>query len=427
MAMPIDAVLVGAGRRAYFNFGDYAERHPEKMRYIAVAEPRRDARERFARAHGIPDELCFESWEELMARPQLAQVMVNTSIDSVHYSSTMAALERGYDVLLEKPIATTLVETVRVAQTAKELGRGVWVCHTMRYAPFYNRVRDVVQSGRLGDVAVVEHSENVSWFRMAHGFARGNWGNSRTSAPMILTKCCHDMDVLQWILGMRLERLSSFGSLLHFRPDRAPHPDVPDRCTDGCPVEDECPHYAPRVYSSDYMAPFVQNVSIDPDPSAIRRALETGPYGRCVYRLDNDVVDHQTVSMEFEGGTTVNFIMHGHSYHSSRTMRYDGTLATLTGRIIQEPEIVIYDHAPGEPSERIVPAARGSHSGGDEAMLNAFVDAIRGEGPALINSVDESLEGHMMAFAAEESRLNKGAVIEMEEFRRRAHELASSP
>ena len=141
------------------------------------------------------------------------------------------------------------------------------------------------------------------------------------------------------------------------------------------------------------------------------------------------MVDHQTVSMEFEGGTTVNFIMHGHSYHSSRTMRYDGTLATLTGRIIQEPEIVIYDHAPcqGEPSERIVPAARGSHSGGDEAMLNAFVDAIRGEGPALINSVDESLEGHMMAFAAEESRLNKGAVIEMEEFRRRAHELASSP
>ena len=324
-------------------------------------------------------------------------------------------------------MATTLADTVRLVQTAERLGRGVWVCHTMRFADFYNTVRNVVQSGRLGDVVVVEHSENVSWFRMAHGFSRGNWGNSKTSAPMILTKCCHDMDVLHYILGRRVVRLSSFGSLFNLRPERAPHPDVPDRCTDGCPVEDECPHYAPRLYQEDYMEPFVRNVSIDLSPEAVLEALRTGPYGRCVYRLDNDVVDHQTVSMEFEGGTTVNFIMHGHSYHSSRTMRYDGTLATMTGRVThQDPEVVIYDHAPGEPSERIVPQARGSHGGGDEAMLNAFVRAVRGEGPALINSARHALEGHLMAFAAEESRLNKGAVIDMEEFRTKAEALGAA-
>ena len=427
MTTPIDAILVGAGRRAYFHFGDYAQRHPDNMRYVAVAEPRPDARERFARAHDIPDELCFDSWEGLMDRPQLAPLMVNTSSDHVHYPSTMAALERGYDVLLEKPMATTLADTVRLVQTAERLGRGVWVCHTMRFADFYNTVRNVVQSGRLGDVVVVEHSENVSWFRMAHGFSRGNWGNSKTSAPMILTKCCHDMDVLHYILGRRVVRLSSFGSLFNLRPERAPHPDVPDRCTDGCPVEDECPHYAPRLYQEEYMEPFVRNVSIDLSPEAVLEALRTGPYGRCVYRLDNDVVDHQTVSMEFEGGTTVNFIMHGHSYHSSRTMRYDGTLATMTGRVThQDPEVVIYDHAPGEPSERIVPQARGSHGGGDEAMLNAFVRAVRGEGPALINSARHALEGHLMAFAAEESRLNKGAVIDMEEFRTKAEALGAA-
>ena len=422
MSRAIDAVLVGAGRRAYYTFGRYAERHPGELRYIAVAEPREDARARFARAHDIPDELCFQSWEQLLDHQQLAPVLVNSSSDAVHFPSTMAALESGYDVLLEKPIATTLADCVRLVRTASRLGRGVWVCHNMRYTEFFSTVRRLVQSGRLGDVVVVEHSENVPWYRMAHGFVRGNWGNSEASAPMILTKCCHDMDVLFWVLGRRVVRLSSFGSLFHFRRDRAPHPKVPERCTDGCPVEDECPYYAPRLYTSAFMEPFARNVSIDMDPASIVEALKTGPYGRCVYRCSNDVVDHQTVNLEFEGGVTVSFTMHGHSYHSSRTMRYDGTLATLDGRFTAgDPEIVIRDHAPGEPVVRIVPRALGGHGGGDEAMLDALVQAIRGEGPALVSSAEEALEGHLMAFAAEESRVNGGAVIDMEEFRRAAY------
>ena len=424
MPEAIDAVLVGAGRRAYYILGNYAERHPGTFRFIAVAEPREDARERFAHAHDIPDELCFQSWEELLDRPQLAPILVNGSSDSVHYPSTMAALESGYDILLEKPMATTLADTVRLVDTAKRMNRSVWVCHKRRYSEFFSTVHRIVQSGRLGDVVVVEHSENVSWFRQAHGFTRGNWGNSQTSAPMILTKCCHDMDLLHWILGRKVKRLSSFGSLFHLRPEQAPHAEVPERCTDGCPVEDECRYYAPRLYASDFMKPFIRNVSVDTDPAKVLDALKTGPYGRCVYRTDNDVVDHQTVNMEFEGGVNVNFIMHGHSFHSSRTMRYDGTEATMLGRITHDdPEITIHDHVPGEPKETIPIEARGALGGGDEVMLDALVSAIRGEGPAMINSAEEALEGHMMSFAAEESRLNDGAVIDMDKFRQAAHAL----
>ena len=150
---------------------------------------------------------------------------------------------------------------------------------------------------------------------------------------MILSKCCHDLDLLFWILGRRVVRLSSFGSLLHFRPDQAPHPEVPERCTDGCPVEDECAYYAPRMYEPDFMQSFAGHFTVDLDRASILQALRTGPFGRCVYRSTNDVVDHQTVNMEFEGGAAVNLIMQGHSHHDSRTMRYDGTLATLEGPV----------------------------------------------------------------------------------------------
>ena len=219
MPKPVEAVLIGAGRRGFYNFGQYAINHPKELRYVAVAEPNKEMRQRFVSSHRIPRERCFHSWEELMAQGQLAPVLVNSTNDTIHFASTKAALETGYDVLMEKPMTTTVAECVQLVQAATRLGRNMWVNHNMRYTDFYTTVHRIVQSGQLGDVMVVEHRENVSYWHMAHSFVRGNWRNSKTSGPMILTKCCHDMDVLFWVLGRRAVRLSSFGSLLHYRPD----------------------------------------------------------------------------------------------------------------------------------------------------------------------------------------------------------------
>jgi hypothetical protein len=253
---------------------------------------------------------------------------------------------------------------------------------------------------------------------MAHSFVRGNWRNSQIESPMILAKCCHDMDILFWNLGP-VGRLNSFGSLIHYRPESAP-PGAPERCTDGCPVADECPWYAPRLYLHDHTGWPVSAISEDPSLDARRHALETGPYGRCIYHCDNDVVDHQTVNMEFKSGATGVLFMHGHSHEEGRTMRYDGTRATLRGKFGygHGDAIEIHDHLTG-CIERIDPQARTSgHGGGDVGVMAAFVKALHDPGTAL-TTARQSLESHLMAFAAEKARLD-GSIVYMDDFSRQA-------
>ena len=421
----VEAVLLGSGYRGYYTFGKYALQHPDQLQYVAVAEPDERLRERFAREHDIDSERCFQSWEDLMVQEQLAPVLFNTTMDTTHFPSTMAALRKGYDVVQEKPLATTPEHCIMLVQEAERQSRNLWVWHEMRYTDFFSKVHQIVQSGQLGDIITVDHRENIASWHYAHSYVRGNWREKESSSPMILSKCCHDFDQLLWILGRRAVRLSSFGSLLHFRSDQIPHQKAPSHCTDGCPVEEECPFYAPRLYTSGPSKLLSRYISPNQSHSSIMEALRTGPYGRCVYRCDNDVVDHQTVNMEFEGGFSVTMVVHGHSHEPSRTMRYDGSRATLQGQFSNNPLLTIHDHRTNN-IEQINPGEGGGHGGGDEKMLSAFIHAVRGEGPALLNSAREALESHIMAFAAEESRACSGVVIEMEKYRQKVEGLAET-
>jgi predicted dehydrogenase len=415
MTSPIEAVMVGAGNRGYDAYGPYALQHPDQIRFTAVAEPHDERRRRFAQAHGIPPERQFRTWQDLYAQGQIARALVNCTLDRQHLDSTLPALEMGYDVLLEKPMANTLAGNVRLVRTAGQRGRLLMICHVLRYTTFFATLHAILASNRLGRVVTVEHRENVVYWHMAHSFVRGNWRDSRVESPMILAKCCHDLDILFWNLGP-VARLSSFGSLIHFRPENAP-PGAPERCTDGCPVADDCPFYAPRLYLTDHTGWPVSVISEDLSLAARRRALESGPYGRCVYRCDNDVVDHQTVNLEFESGATGVLFMHGHSHEECRTMRYDGARATLRGRFGYGwgDSIEIHDHLTGRV-ERIDPQAGDSgHGGGDAGVMAAFVRALH-DPAAAPTTAGESLESHLLAFAAEEARLS-GGVVQMDEFR----------
>jgi len=465
MSQPLTAVLIGAGNRGYAAYGPYALAHPDEIRFAAVAEPHETRRARFAQAHAILPEHQFRSWEDLLAQRQVADVALVCTLDRTHIAPTVAALEAGYDVLLEKPMATTLADCVQLVQTAERTGRLLQICHVLRYTPFFSTLHDIVTSGRLGDIITIEHRENVVYWHIAHSYVRGNWRDSKIESPMILAKCCHDLDTLYWNLGP-CARLNSFGSLIHFRVENAP-PGAPERCTDGCPVADDCPWYAPRLYleliplmhiarrspatlerleatlalehpslanmarrlipsldtALDYRDWPVSVISEDTSLETRRQALERGPYGRCVYRCDNDVVDHQTVNMEFENGATGVLFMHGHSHEESRTMRYDGTRATLRGKFVygMDDSIEIHDHLTGHV-ERIVPRGPqgdgSGHGGGDVGVMTGFVRAVRDPSTAQ-TTARESLESHLMAFAAEQARVN-GAVVSMNELRRRA-------
>jgi len=412
---PVEVVVLGAGSRGHHSYGRWILEHQDQIRVVAVAEPNPLRREAFAQAHHLPADRVFVDHNELFARGQLAQGLINATMDPLHVETTLAALQLGYDVLLEKPMATTPHECVRLVRTAEQTGRMLSICHVMRYSPFYMTLYETLHSGAVGEVMTVNHRENVAFWHQAHSFVRGNWGNSTRTAPMILTKCCHDMDILFWLLGKRVIRLSALGTLSHFRAENAP-PDAPERCTDGCPHWDECPYYAPRFYLRDHTGWPVNVISEDYRYEARLEALKNGPYGRCVYHCDNDVVDHMTINMCFEGEVTVTFTMHAFSHENCRTMRYDGTRASLRGHD-GKGELVLYPFRTLQPSTIPIPEAAGGHGGGDHGVMSAFVAALNGNRAALHTTARDSLESHLMAFAAETSRLNGGTLIDMAEYR----------
>jgi predicted dehydrogenase len=408
---PVELVMVGAGNRGYLAYGGFAERNPDQARFVAVVEPDDGRRARFATAHRIPAERQFGSWEDIAGRAPLAPGLVNATLEHAHRSSTLSLLAAGYEMLLEKPIATTPGECLEIAAAAESGGRLLQIAHVLRYAPFFVALRDIVVSGRLGSIVSVDWRENLVYWHFAHSYVRGNWGNSQRGGPMILTKCCHDLDLLVWLFGP-CERLSSSGSLTHFTRD-AVQAEVPDRCTDGCPIADQCPYFAPRVYLDrlrENPASFaLAAVTLDRTTEGVIRALETGPYGRCVYRSDNDVVDHQVVLMRFAGGLSVSLTMQGSSHVEGRTVRIDGTRATLLANE-SRAEFEIHDHRAGTFERIVKPRGVGGHGGGDDALMRAFVGALRGDRAGVLTSAREAVTSHLMAFAAEEARLSGEAV-----------------
>lgn len=447
VSRPLELVLIGAGNRGARAYASYAFTHPEAVRFVAVAEPDPIRRRRFADDHDLDESACFEDWHELLDRGQLGDAAIITTQDQMHVEPAVAAMEAGYHVLLEKPMAHTLAGCVELVQTAERTGRTLQICHVLRYSPFWRTLHSVLESGRLGDIITVEHRENVAYWHMAHSFVRGNWRNTAESSPMILAKCCHDLDILVWNLNSPVRHLSSVGSLMHYRADQV-GPEIPLRCTDGCPIEPQCPFSAIGIYLDmrpfDYLREGAAQQGLDleapntwpfivlsPDVSRAGRmeAIQTGPYGRCVYHCDNDVVDHQLVTMQLESGTSVVLAMHGHANEEHRSMRYDGTRATLRARFGRTSEITIHDHLTN--TVETVPITQhgqagdgrpsGGHGGGDHGLMGDFVRVLRGEIDAL-TSARVSLESHLLAFAAEEARLNQ-SVIDMQAYRRRAERL----
>jgi predicted dehydrogenase len=411
----ITAVLMGAGGRGTFAYGPYAQQHPEQLRFVAVAEPDPVRRARFADAHAIPPARQFESWEQLIGAGKIADVCFNMTQDQMHRDSALAAIAAGYDMLLEKPMSNRLEDSVALVRAAERHGRLLQICHVLRYTPFFQTLRGILDSGRLGDLVNVEHRENVVFWHMAHSFVRGHWRNEALSSPMILAKCCHDLDILVWNTG-RAAKLHSFGGLKHFRPENAPA-GATARCTDGCPAAESCPFDTRRIYLNMEISGWpVTALTSDLNYEGRLRALQEGPLGRCVYQCDNDVVDHQVVSMLTEGGATVTLTMQGHAHRECRSMRYEGTRATLRAIFGHDQDAIeIHDHVTGRAEQVEIPRASSGHGGGDAGIVESFLRAMRGE-EAPLTTARESLESHLMAFAAEESRATS-RVIDMAEYR----------
>ncbi len=426
---PVELVAVGAGLRGGRSYGPVALAHPDELRFVAVVEPNPVRRAVFARAHDVPATGQFASVEEWLDGPVLAQGAVVATPDRSHTAPALAALAAGYDVLLEKPLAPSAAECLALVAAARAHGRRLHVCHVLRHTAFFETLHELVTGGVLGQVTAIEHRENVAGWHMAHSYVRGAYADTGAATPFLLAKSCHDLDLLVWNHPVPWRRVSSTGALLHFRPERAPE-GAPARCTDGCPAEADCPFSATHVYLGDPTGegwrpvtpfswmPLTDHGEWDPARGGLTEtaeerlaALRTGPYGRCVYRCANDALDTQTVWVEFEDGVPATLVVHGHAHDDQRTLRYDGSRATLRGRFgdFSGQELTVHHHRSGRVEEIPLPRPSGLHGGGDVSLVRHFAATLAGrEVPS--TEAAGAIEAHLLGFAAEEARTGHAVV-----------------
>lgn len=420
----ITALLLGAGQRGAEVYADYALRFPAELKIVGVAEPRADRRAAFAARHGLAPSVCFADWSEALAQPRMADCVFVCTQDRMHCEPVLQALAKGYHVLCEKPMSPDKDELLKMRDAAQASGKLLSICHVLRYAPFFVKIKELLDAGAVGQLVSIQHIESVGYWHAAHSFVRGNWRNTQETSPMILAKCCHDMDILRWLADAPCRSVQSFGSRAHFTAENAPA-GAPQFCLDGCAHRDTCPYYAPRFYLEDAHAiegGFAQVVSLDTSLEALLQALQAGPYGRCVYQCDNDVVDNQIVNLLFENGVTVSMEMCAFTQKCERAINIMGSKGQLRGNM-EENNLTLYDFATGHETQfKLHLPSGGSHSGSDTSMMKDFcaqmsaalaAEAANAPPVQTKSSAAVSVESHLIALAAEESRLQAGRTVSL--------------
>lgn len=411
----LTAVVLGYGIRGQ-TYAKYAKQFPEELEIVAIADPVDIKREQGQELFGLADENVFKHWKEITDKPKMADFAIIATQDHMHYEPALACIEKGYDLLLEKPMAPTARECKEIAEAAEKKGVKVIVCHVLRFTEFYKKVKDIIDDGTLGEIVSMECKECVGNIHQSHSFVRGNWRNKEESAPMILAKSCHDTDLIQWLLGKECKKIQSFGSLSHFNAANRPE-GAPDFCIQGCPHGDTCYYNAVKLYLDDkdnlwFRGAATDNM-IDPSDEEVEAAITTGPYGRCVYACDNNVVDHQVLNMEFEGGCTVSFSMNAFN-KGGRTIHIFGTKGELTGSI-DTGVIEIYSFATKDYTKVDVNNTGNSitagHGGGDTGIMIDLVKYFGDENQSKsICSIRTSYINHLISFAAEDARIDETTI-----------------
>ena len=423
---PLTAILVGAGHRALV-YASYATHHPDELQITGVADPDPRRVKQAAELFNIPPDRCFTSAAALAAQGRLADVIINGTGDFDHVPTTLPLLACGYDVLLEKPFAVSEDEMNQLVAAAERHRNCVVICHVLRHSPFYGALRQKLAEGAIGEILNIQTTEHVSYHHMSTSYVRGKRNREAVSAPMLLAKCCHDIDLIIWMMGGKPpQRVSSFGSRMFFRADKAPE-NAGTRCLADCPIEAGCLYSAGKLYIDHparwkfYVWDSLPGGMDSPIEEKIEALKTTNPFGRCIWKCDNDVVDHQSVLIEFEGGATATHNMIGGASKGSRGIHILGTTGELFGRF-EESRFTLrrMDPRPGREYEDEVvdlkvtgdmTGARGGHGGGDLRLVADFCRVARRETPSLCTTqLADSINGHRVCFRADQAMREKRVI-----------------
>lgn len=423
MAEPLKTIIVGGGHRSLI-YANLSEIKPDMMKIVGIVDPNEFRRNSIAERFNIPKENMFESVDELVSVPKFADAVINGTMDHIHVETSIPLLKAGYDILLEKPFAVNEEEMRELVDCATEYNRKIMVCFVLRYSPFYRGIKETINAGTIGDIINIQTVEHVSYHHMSTSHVRGKWRNEdECHATMLLAKCCHDVDIMMWLMGDDAPvRVSSFGSLMQFKPENAPE-NSGTRCVVDCPLVDTCLYSAKRLYLDhpDRWEFYVWDKLEDKENATIedkRELLKTSPYGVCAYKSDNNVVDHQSLVVQFNSGATGTHNMIGGAAVSKRKIHIIGTKGEISGSLEDGKFTVsLIDPNPGcEYSETEVIAFEGedTHGGGDLLLAEDFVRYVRDDIMSIsCTSIQESVKGHLTVFRADKSMKNNGKIEEI--------------
>ena len=430
---PITAIIVGAGHRS-FVYSELAKTNPEMLKIVGVADPNPIRRKKAMDYFGFKEDMCFENAEELAKKGKLADTVINGTMDEQHLETAVPLLDAGYDMLLEKPFAPNEEEMRQIVNCAKKNNSKVMICHVLRYTPFYYAIKERIVNGEIGDIINIQTTEHVSYHHLSTSYIRGKWANSdKCHTSMLLAKCCHDLDIIMWMMSeTKPKQISSFGGKFQFKPENAPK-EAGTICMKDCPLVDTCVYSTKRLYIDhpDRWAFYVwdalegkKNITIE-DKIALMKS--DSPYARCIYKCDNNVVDHQSVLINFESGATGTHNMVGGSAEPRREIHIIGTKGEIFGNFEESKFTVLkIDPSPDAHNEECdveevdlrvtgdMVGAYGGHGGGDERLAADFVKFIRGEKPSLAcTSIFDSVAGHLSVYLADKSRENGGMPMDV--------------
>ena len=396
--------VVGLGGRASAYLSALQELYPNEHQVVAVADPDPAKQARARNDYGLQDNQIFDTDLDLMEQPRLSDVAIVATQDKLHLRDIRGLLAKGYDLILEKPVATTLEELQEIAAVSKSFpDQMVAVCHVLRHTVFFGEIRRILESGRFGPVVSIQHNENIGYYHFAHSYVRGPWNNSETSGPLTLTKSCHDMDILLYLLeNTHCQQISSYGALSIFNRDHYDPATMAPMCVD-CPQNESCAFSAPKLYSSGKIKSVVFDLS---SVDKVRKNLGTSPYGRCVYHCDNNVVDHQSTAIQFDNGVTATFSLSAFSAKVNRSLKIMCQFGEI--RAIEKPYLIeTTDFRTDETTVTELDIHDRGHGGGDKAIVKDFMESYL-HGVPFNSTLEHAIESHAMALLAEESRKDNG-------------------
>lgn len=408
--------ILGFGSRGRM-FAELIKKDPG-AELMAVADIAESARNEAITRYGVPMDSCFSSAEEFLQRQKMCDALFVCTQDANHYATVIKALELGYDICLEKPAAVTLEDCISIRDTANRLGRKVMLTHVLRYAPFYQCIKNLVVNKEIGEVVTINQIENVAYWHFALSYVRGPWRNMSESSPTIIAKCCHDLDIIRWILDKRCTSISSYGGLFYYNTEHAPKGSA-EYCVDCTKeVREKCLYNAYKIYPERVKYSVVGGTASlkGRDIYSILDNKES-EISKCVFHSENTAVDHQVVNMIFENGATAHLTMTAFSDRCYRFIKVHGTEGEVYGDV---DEGILYLTRYGQKMQKIDVALEKTlnsgeislddgHGGGDYYLYHDFVNYITANSPSKTRTtIDDSIESHIMGFKAEESRLKNG-------------------